>query len=133
MLRPRAYRSGSLEPDVDGHGDPAAIAASEPPLEIRIESLNRMTISQLRDTWVRCFGKAPPSHGRDLLRRQLAWKLQARVHGDPSDTGRRIRRLHQAFQENPRFAPSPTFDLLPRSEYDQCGSGVPSYEKHISC
>jgi hypothetical protein len=128
MLRSRASPPGNPECNVDGHGDPVALAASQPPvlsLEAQVESLNRMTIPQLRDNWVRCFGEAAPSHGRDLLRRQLAWKMQARVHGDlSSDTRQRIRRLHQAFHENPRFTPSPTFDLLPGTVLTRQWQGV---------
>jgi len=101
----------------DGHGDSVAIGPSckaTPALEAEVEGLTRLSISELRAAWSRCLGEPAPNHGRDLLRRQLAWKLQARAHGGlSSDSRRRIRRLYQTFQENPRFTPSPIFDLHP--------------------
>jgi len=108
---------GHGDSNADGHGTPVAIASPNTPacpLNAQIEALGRMTLAQLRDTWSRSFGEVPPGQGRDLLRRRLAWQLQARAHGNLSpDSKRRIRRLHQTFEADPRFTPSPTFGLQP--------------------
>jgi hypothetical protein len=127
MTRRRGSPSGKSHVN-DCHGDHVAIGTSvkaEPTLEAEVESLSQLPISELRAAWSRCLGEPASNHGRDLLRRQLAWKLQARAHGGlSSDTRRRIRRLYQTFQDNPRFTPSPTFDLPPGTILTRKWQGV---------
>jgi hypothetical protein len=106
---------GRRDSNGDGHGSSVPIDFREAPasrLDAQIEALGCMTVAELRVAWSRSFGEVPPGQGRDLLRRQLAWRLQARAHGDLCpNTRRRIRRLHQTFEADPGFTPSPTFDL----------------------
>jgi hypothetical protein len=59
-------------------------------------------------------GAAPANHGTHLLRRRLAYELQAKVHGDlPTEARRRLKRLHQAFKADPGFTPLPGLGLKP--------------------
>ncbi len=84
-----------------------------------------MTLAELRQTWSERLGGTPPGQGRYLLRRLLAWRLQARSVGGLSPaTRRRIRRLQEAFEANPHYTPSPTFDLPPGAILTREWSGV---------
>jgi hypothetical protein len=128
MARRIKVSPGRGDSNADGHGSPVAIAFREAPaagLGAQIEALGCMTIAELRNAWSRSFGEVPPGQGRDLLRRQLAWRLQARAYGDlcPNNK-RRIRRLHQTFEADPGFTPSPTFDLPPGTVLTRAWQGV---------
>ena len=63
-------------------------------LEKQLASLPRMTPAQLRAMWREVWRKPAPDIGPDLLRRGIAWKLQARVHGElPSHIRRELERV----------------------------------------
>lgn len=47
----------------------------------QLEALLTMNSAQLRDEWRRVWKAPPPPLGNDLLRRGVAWKLQASVYG----------------------------------------------------
>ena len=51
-------------------------------LEQQLAELPGMSPAQLRAKWRDCWRKPAPEIGPDLLRRGIAWKLQARIHGD---------------------------------------------------
>lgn len=77
----------------------------------RVETMN---LTQLRATWAGHFGEAPPGQSKEILRRRLAWELQARVYGGLSaETKRKLKQLHERFVRNPDFTPSPILDLKP--------------------
>ena len=58
--------------------------------------------------------RGAPWSGEGSPAQTLAWRLQARSLGGLSpDTRRQIRRLHDAFERDPRYTPSPTLDLPP--------------------
>jgi len=62
-------------------------------LEQQLAQLPGMSPAQLRAKWRDCWRKPAPDIGPDLLRRGIAWKLQARVHGDlPSHIRRELER-----------------------------------------
>lgn len=62
-------------------------------LEQQLGELPGMSPAQLRAKWRDCWRKPAPDIGPDLLRRGIAWKLQARVHGDlPSHIRRELER-----------------------------------------
>lgn len=56
-----------------------------------LEALQAMPPAALRAEWHKLFRTPPPRLGPDALRRGLAWKIQARVHGGlPTSTRRSI-------------------------------------------
>jgi hypothetical protein len=62
-------------------------------LEQQIAELPGMTPTQLRAKWRECWRRPAPDTGPDLLRRGIAWKLQARVYGElPSHIKRELER-----------------------------------------
>jgi hypothetical protein len=62
-------------------------------LEDVIDEVERLNLQGLRDTWRRYLGALPPVRSRDLLRRMLAFELQARVYGGLSpELKRKLRR-----------------------------------------
>jgi hypothetical protein len=59
-------------------------------LQRKLAELPATTAAELRATWRECWRKpAPPHIGPDLLRRGIAWKLQARMHGDLRTSARK--------------------------------------------
>lgn len=60
-------------------------------LDRKLGELQLMSPAQLRALWRECWRRPAPEIGPDLLRRGIAWKLQARVHGElPNGVGRSI-------------------------------------------
>ena len=54
-----------------------------------LEALREMPPATLRAEWHKVFRTPAPRLGPDLLRRGLAWKMQARVHGGLPTSARR--------------------------------------------
>lgn len=60
-------------------------------LDRKLAELPSMSPAQLRALWRECWRRPALEIGPDLLRRGIAWKLQARVHGElPNGVGRSI-------------------------------------------
>jgi Protein of unknown function (DUF2924) len=77
-------------------------------LEAEIARLDGLGLDELRKLWGQWFGEVPAHHSANLLRRRLGYELQARAYGGPpAETGRRLKRLHEAFKANPAFALTP--------------------------
>jgi hypothetical protein len=77
-------------------------------LQAEIARLDDLGLNELRGLCRQILGSAPPHHGTALLRRRLAYELQARVHGDlPVEVRDRLKRLHKAFKSNPAYTPEP--------------------------
>ena len=57
-----------------------------------VAALEEMDLQALRRVWAARYGGAPKLRSPDLLRRNLAWRMQAEVHGglDP-ETRRRLK------------------------------------------
>lgn len=55
-----------------------------------IAALNDMSLRELRVEWERRYGAAPTHRSVDLLRRVLAWRIQANVHGGLDAATRRM-------------------------------------------
>src|SRR5215212_8056182 len=66
-------------------------------LAAEIEALSRLDLHGLRVRWRKLMRSPPPEHlGRALLLRLLAYKLQARVHGElDRDTARYLDRIER--------------------------------------
>lgn len=63
--------------------DGRANAVGEHDLESEIEAIERLSLDDLRIRWRNLTGRLAPAHlGRGLLARFLAYRLQARAHGD---------------------------------------------------
>lgn len=60
-----------------------------------LQSLGSMSLEDLRTEWrVRFQGEAPAIQSRDVLRRLIAWRVQAALHGGfAPETARALRRL----------------------------------------
>lgn len=46
-----------------------------------LASLETMTLDQMRELWSAQFGPPPPLRSPELMRLNLAWRVQARIHG----------------------------------------------------
>ena len=83
-------------------------------LEAEVARLDGLGLSDLRRRWSELLGPVPRQHTASMLRRRLAYELQARTHGDlAADTRRRLRRLHKAFTDDPNYTPLPNLGLSP--------------------
>jgi hypothetical protein len=83
-------------------------------LEAEIARLDGLGLDDLRKLCGQLVGAVPANHGTHLLRRRLAYELQAKALGDlPTEAQRRLKRLHQAFKADPGFTPLPGLGLKP--------------------
>ena len=55
-----------------------------------VAALQAMSLHELRAEWQRRYGEPPRHRAADLLRRVLAWRIQADVHGGLDATTRRM-------------------------------------------
>lgn len=60
-----------------------------------VAALTTMTLAELRTEWQRRYGPPPQHRAADLLRRVLAWRIQADVHGGLDAPTRRMLELEQ--------------------------------------
>jgi hypothetical protein len=60
-----------------------------PTIANRLEALEGMTLSELRDAYAEVFGETTRSRHRIFLQKRVAWGLQAREEGGLSDRARR--------------------------------------------
>ena len=94
-------------------------------LEAEIARLDDLGLDDLRKLCGRLVGAVPANHGTHLLRRRLAYELQAKVHGDlPTEAQRRLKRLHEAFKADPGFTPLPGLGLKPGTVLTRTWHGV---------
>ncbi len=54
-----------------------------------LAALQKMTVAELRQRYVRLFGEATTSHNRLWLLRRIAWRMQALAEGDLSQRAQR--------------------------------------------
>ncbi|MBS0222566.1 MAG: DUF2924 domain-containing protein [Proteobacteria bacterium] len=88
--------------------------SEEDALEAEIRRLEALGLDELRKLCGPVLGAVPVNHGAHLLRRRLAYELQARALGDlPAETHRRLRRLCQSFKTDPQHKPMPRRPLKP--------------------
>ena len=105
-------------------------------LEAEIARLDDLGLDDLRKLCGRLVGAVPANHGTHLLRRRLAYELQAKVHGDlPTETQRRLKRLHEAFKADPGFTPTagPWTEARHRADQDLawCAASGPGDERWL--
>lgn len=58
-------------------------------VEMAVKTLNRMTVTQLRERYAEVFGEATRSFNKQHLVKRIAWRLQAIHEGDLSERARR--------------------------------------------
>ena len=79
----------------------------DPLVEAEVSALENLNLRQLKTLWAKRLGAVPKHQSADLLRRRLAYKLQATAYGGlPPKTRRRLRRLHEAFSGDRTYSPS---------------------------
>lgn len=90
------------------------------------EGLEAMSLDQLRAAWVERIGAAPPRlRARELMALALAYRLQAKVHGDLAGPHkRRAAELARRFSEDRSFTPVPGPTLKPGSSLMKEWRGV---------
>jgi hypothetical protein len=99
--------------------------SEEDALGAEIRRLDDLGLDELRKLCGSVLGAVPVNHGAHLLRRRLAYELQARALGDlPAETQRRLRRLHQSFKADPRHKPMPRRPLKPGLVLTRSWQGV---------
>ena len=99
--------------------------SEESALEAEIQRLDDLGLDELRKLCGPVLGAVPVNHGAHLLRRRLAYELQARALGDlPAETQRRLRRLHQSFKADPQHKPMPRRPLKPGLVLTRSWQGV---------
>jgi len=77
--------------------------------------LGRMKGPELRALWTERFGEEPPeTRSTDLLRRQVAWRLQEGIYGGLKNrTRRRLKELARAFDKDTGHVPNAMPQLKP--------------------
>ena len=86
-------------------------------LEARVEALARLDIDGLREAWRRQHGTSTPIRSRDLLRRMLAFEIQAEVYGGlDADLRQRLRRAAAAGATRPALQAGTTITREWRGE-----------------
>lgn len=60
------------------------------PVTRAVAAIASMSLAELRSEWERRYGAAPRHRSTDLLRRVLAWRVQADVHGGLDATTRKL-------------------------------------------
>ena len=94
-------------------------------LEAEIARLDDLGLDDLRKLCGRLVGAVPANHGTHLLRRRLAYELQAKALGDlPREAQRRLKRLRKAFKAEPGFTPLPGLGLKPGTVLTRTWHGV---------
>ncbi|MEX2374062.1 MAG: DUF2924 domain-containing protein [Dehalococcoidia bacterium] len=80
-----------------------------PNLDGEVEALRHLDLAGLRDTWRRHFGAPPSVRSRDLLRRMLAFELQAATHGGlPPELRQKLRSASTSAPRKPGPQPGST-------------------------
>jgi hypothetical protein len=97
----------------------------DPALEAEIAHLGDLRLSELRELWAERLGPVPKHQSADLMRRRIAYELQALKYGGLSTrTRRRLRRLHEAFEADPEYTPLPNYGLKPGTVLTREHKGV---------
>lgn len=99
-------------------GDEEAIAqkpAVPVDLDTALRMIDNIDIKTLRRTWAAWLGGTPPRcQSKDVLRRLLAWRIQAERYGGLShEAKRRLRDLGAARQQGADQVPNPPVTLKP--------------------
>jgi hypothetical protein len=70
--------------------------------QVEIARLSDLSLSELREIWLRRLGTPTPPTSTELTRRWLAWELQAQARdGFDAPTRRRLRQIAKALRADP--------------------------------
>ena len=75
------------------------------PTTLQVRALETMSLQALRDQWRSRYGPPPTFRSAPLLRRLLAWRLQAEAFGGLNEPTRLALRRSGARQEDARLRP----------------------------
>lgn len=79
----------------------------DPIVEAEVDGLENLDLRQLKILWTKRLGVVPKHQSADLLRRRLAYEIQASAYGGLLPrTRRRLRRLHEAFSGDRNYSPT---------------------------
>jgi hypothetical protein len=74
--------------------------------QAEIARLSDLSLSELREIWLRRIGTPAPLTSAELTRRWLAWELQAQVRGGlDAPTRRRLRQIAKSLRADPDAGP----------------------------
>ena len=94
----------------------ASVWAAVPSLDEDLASTTIMSIKDLRGFWKLRWGDPPRYRSRDHLARAIAYRLQAKVHGDLSGKlKRQLTELGAKFADDRSHNPGPSIILKPGS------------------
>jgi len=83
------------------------LSTRESDLKDEILGFQNLDLYELRAVWSRRIGQPPKYLSAELLRRRLAYELQAQVHGSLTpQTRRRLSQLREAFKADPNYVPA---------------------------
>jgi hypothetical protein len=95
------------------------------PVEADIARLDDLDLHGLRQLWKARVGSPPKHQSLELLRRRLAYELQARAYGGLKPLVRnRLRALYRSFKGSPKFTPLRHRDLKVGSVLSRGWGGV---------
>lgn len=92
----------------------------------KLGSLGGMPKRELLNLWNESFeDEAPRTHSPDLLRWEIAWKIQEQIHGGlPARTRRRLTELTKAFRKDSNHLPHAVPRLKPGTLLTRDWQGV---------
>ena len=79
------------------------VALIDPAVEVQVEQLTTLDLHGVREAWPARFGPVPKMRSPDLLRRQLAWRLQVEAYGDLDAVTRKLLARPPAPKGGPRI------------------------------
>src|SRR5476651_74838 len=97
----------------------------DPVVEAEVDGLQDLDLRQLKTMWAKRLGAVPKHQSADLLRRRLAYEIQASAYGGlQPKTRRRLRRLHEAFTGDRNYSPSVGHSFKPGTILTRAWKGV---------
>ncbi len=85
-----------------------------PEVEAEVRRIAGLGLKELQALWLERRGRPTRLQSVEFLRYMLAWEVQARAYGGLSpETVRQLKQLHERFERDPAYTPSPILDLKP--------------------
>ncbi len=79
-----------------------------------VKHIASLGLKELQALWLQRRGRPTKLQSVEFLRYMLAWEVQAKAYGGlSSDTVRQLKQLHERFERDPAYTPSPILDLKP--------------------